>query len=69
MKHWAGERPLASLVTIGSRGVRLVKRSPRRKNPEPIASGRQGINDLVRWVSHRPDPRHRPEVVVSEERG
>jgi hypothetical protein len=47
------------LVTISARGCRLVKRSPRRKDPKPIAPTRQKLNDLVRWVSHRPDPRHR----------
>lgn len=47
------------LVTISARGVRVVKRSPKRKDPKPIAVTRQQINDLVRWVSHRPDPRHR----------
>lgn len=47
------------LVVVTSQGVREVRRSPRREDPRPIASGRQGLNDLVRWVSHRPDPRHR----------
>lgn len=47
------------LVTVSDRGVRIVKRSPRRKDPKPIAASRKQINDLVRWVSHRPDPRHR----------
>jgi hypothetical protein len=47
------------LVTVSARGCRVVKRSPKRKDPEPIASTRKHLNDLVRWVSHRPDPRHR----------
>lgn len=46
------------LVTVSARGCTVVKRSPRRVTPEPIASGRRSINDLVRWVSHRPDVRH-----------
>lgn len=47
------------LVTVSARGCRVVKASPTRKTPEPLATGRRGLNDLVRWVSHRPDPRHR----------
>ena len=48
------------LITISARGCRVVKKSPRRKDPKPIATSRQHVNDLVRWVSHRPDVRHRP---------
>lgn len=47
------------LVVVNSRGVFEVKRSPIRAKPKPIASSRKQLNDLVRWVSHRPDPRHR----------
>lgn len=47
------------LVTVSQRGCRVAKPSPKRKDPGPIAPTRQAINDLVRWVSHRPDPRHR----------
>lgn len=47
------------LVTVSARGCRVVKASPKRKDPKPIASSRKHLNDLVRWVSHRPDPRHR----------
>lgn len=47
------------LVTVNANGCRVVKPSPRRKKPEPIAVSRKHVNDLVRWVSHRPDPRHR----------
>ena len=47
------------LITISTRGCRVVKKSPRRKDPKPIAVSRKHLNDLVRWVSHRPDPRHR----------
>lgn len=47
------------LITISARGCRVAKPSPKRKDPKPIAANRQRINDLVRWVSHRPDPRHR----------
>lgn len=47
------------LVTVSARGCTVVKKSPRRTSPEPIAAGRRSINDLVRWVSHRPDARHR----------
>lgn len=46
------------LVVVHDTTTRVVKRSPKRKDPEPIASSRQRLNDLVRWVSHRPDPRH-----------
>lgn len=47
------------LVTVSARGCRVVKQSPKRKDPKSLAPSRQGLNDLVRWVSHRPDPRHR----------
>lgn len=47
------------LVTVNARGCRVVKASPKRKDPKPIAFSRKHLNDLVRWVSHRPDPRHR----------
>jgi hypothetical protein len=47
------------LVEIGMRGCRVMRPSPVRKDPKPLASTRHQINDLVRWVSHRPDPRHR----------
>lgn len=47
------------LVTINGNGVTVLKPSPVRENPEPIALDRRHLNDLVRWVSHRPDPRHR----------
>lgn len=47
------------LVTISARGCKVVRPSPKRKDPKPIAPSRKCINDLVRWVSHRPDPRHR----------
>ncbi len=47
------------LVTVSARGCRVVKKAPRRKVPKPLATSRQQINDLVRWVSHRPDRRHR----------
>lgn len=47
------------LVEVSGRGVSVVRPSPKRKDPKPIATSRQTINDLVRWVSHRPDPRHR----------
>lgn len=47
------------LVTISKNGCKVVKKSPRRKDPKPIAASRKHMNDLVRWVSHRPDPRHR----------
>lgn len=50
------------LVTVSASGCQVVKKSPRRKDPKPIAAGRQRLNDLVRWVSHRPDRRHRAEV-------
>lgn len=46
------------LITVSARGCRVVKRSPRRKDPGSIAPSRKQLNDLVRWVSHRPDPRH-----------
>lgn len=46
------------LVAVGARGCRVVKPSPRRRKPEPLAATRRQLNDLVRWVSHRPDPRH-----------
>lgn len=46
------------LITVSARGCRVAKPSPRRKDPKPIAANRQRLNDLVRWVSHRPDPRH-----------
>lgn len=47
------------LIAVGARGCHVVKASPTRKTPEPIVTGQRGLNDLVRWVSHRPDPRHR----------
>jgi hypothetical protein len=47
------------LITVSARGCRVVKASPKRACPEPIAATRKHLNDLVRWVSHRPDPRHR----------
>ena len=47
------------LVTVSARGCRVVKASPRRTDPKSIAPTRKALNDLVRWVSHRPDPRHR----------
>lgn len=47
------------LVTVSARGCSVVKASPKRKTPEPIAATRRQLNALVRWVSHRPDPRHR----------
>lgn len=47
------------LVVVSARGCRVVRHSPRRNDPKPIAVGRKNLNDLVRWVSHRPDPRHR----------
>jgi hypothetical protein len=47
------------LVIVGAHGTRVAKPSPKRKAPRPIADSQQAINDLVRWVSHRPDPRHR----------
>lgn len=63
------------LVVVDGQGCRVVKRSPKRKDPvsifkPPFLLGRdygtdwairrerQSLNDLVRWVSHRPDPRH-----------
>lgn len=47
------------LVIVNGSGVTVVKPSPTRGDPEPIAPTRKALNDLVRWVSHRPDPRHR----------
>lgn len=47
------------LITVSARGCCVVKASPKRVRPEPIAATRKHLNDLVRWVSHRPDPRHR----------
>jgi hypothetical protein len=52
------------LVTISQRGCRVVKPSPKRKDPKPIATTRKHLNDLVRWVSHRPDPRHRARAAA-----
>lgn len=46
------------LIVVKSSGCFVVKKSPRRKAPKPIAATRQQVNDLVRWTSHRPDPRH-----------
>lgn len=46
------------LVVVHETTTRVVKASPRRKDPEPLASSRQRLNNLIRWVSHRPDPRH-----------
>ncbi len=47
------------LVVVHRNGTRVVKASPKRKDPKPIANSRRAINDLVRWVSHRPDQRHK----------
>jgi hypothetical protein len=47
------------LIEVDGNGCRITRRSPRRTNPKPIAVSRKHINDLVRWVSHRPDLRHR----------
>lgn len=47
------------LIAVNARGCRVVKASPKRKEVKPIAGTRKQLNDLVRWVSHRPDPRHR----------
>lgn len=47
------------LITVNAGGCRVVKPGPKRKDPKPLASTRRQLNDLVRWISHRPDPRHR----------
>jgi hypothetical protein len=53
------------LVTVNARGCRVVKTAPKRKTPEPIAATRRQVNDLVRWVSHRPDRRHRTGLATA----
>lgn len=47
------------LVTASSRGCKVVKKAPRTYNPEPVARRPQEIHQLARWMSLRPDPRHR----------
>lgn len=49
------------LLTVSPRGCRVVKPAPLRE-PRGI-SGDQLLSDLVRWVSVRPDPRHREKMV------
>lgn len=45
------------LIEVDGRGCRVTKRAPvRHEVPDMAAGGR--LNDLVRWVSVRPDPRH-----------
>jgi hypothetical protein len=44
------------LVTVDGRGVRVVKKSPVRKDVPTI--GNVELTKIVRWVSARPDPRH-----------
>ena len=62
------------LVEVDARGITVVKSAPKNKTPKSIVgevihperldpsvvnrSNRQAINDLVRWVSNRPDSRH-----------
>lgn len=46
------------LIEVRQSGCRVAKASPKRIDPTPLASSRKHLNDLVRWVSHRPDPRH-----------
>jgi hypothetical protein len=50
------------LIVVSETGSRIVKPSPKRK--EVKALGVREIAQLVRWVSMRPDPRHRPNSGV-----
>lgn len=45
------------LVVVDGRGCTVVKRSPVRR--EVPAVGNRELNQIVRWISARPDPRHR----------
>lgn len=61
------------LVEISRTGVSVVRSAPKNKTPNPIIGSyrgnidaatmsrvnRQAINDFARWISNRPDPRHR----------
>ncbi|MCA1571061.1 MAG: hypothetical protein LC798_12210 [Chloroflexi bacterium] len=55
----------AGLVMVGRRGCSVIKASPKRRDPVPLAATRRELNDLARWVSHRPDPRHATPVAVA----
>lgn len=48
------------LVEIASGGVRVVRRSPRRKEVPPLNA--RELGQLIRWVSIRPDPRHQDAI-------
>lgn len=45
------------LVEVGPRGVTVVRAAPLNADPSPILDAHLG--QFVRWVSVRPDPRHR----------
>lgn len=62
------------LVEVDARGITVVKRAPRNKTPKPIVGAlfhdrlspedsnrlmRHSLNEFARWISNRPDARHR----------
>lgn len=46
------------LIVIDGRGCSVAKKAPIRKAVEDIPAGHR-LNDMIRWISARPDPRHR----------
>lgn len=52
------------LIVVSASGSRVVKKSPKRKDVPEL--GRHELAQLVRWVSMRPDPRHRSQSSSAE---
>lgn len=50
------------LIEVNGRGTTVVKRSPRRDEVPTLHA--MEITTLVRWVSMRPDPRHRGHQAI-----
>lgn len=51
--------PDVGLIEVDGNGCHVTRPAPPRKKIEHVYEAGLAFNDLVRWISARPDPRHR----------